>query len=197
MYNINFSGQQTRVLLSIVACFGATFSTVGHAQQENLNDGPFFGQHAKGKWIIGVKAAKIDNNLENVEDADAIGVVLGYEFDRPIGNLGGSSTIEFEYIDADSTNLVGIGDYDPDMFNLFFSYRSAGDLYYKLKLGLSYSDIEFVTPGFDDGFEDVALAAGIGLGYRIEDYGSVELEYSADSGDNDLGVLGLNALLQF
>lgn len=189
----------SRSILNVVIF--ATFLFAGisasHAQHNSSNDGPFFGKEAKGKWIIGIKAAKVDNNIEDIEDADAVGIVLGYEFDRPIGDLGGTSTIELEYIDADETNLSGFGTYDPDLLNLFFTYRSAGDLYYKLKLGLSYSDIEFETPGFTGGNEDVALAAGLGLGYRVGDYGSIELEYSADSGDNDLGVLGLNALLEF
>jgi hypothetical protein len=178
----------------LIACLASGSAL---AQQRDNNDGPFFGSKAKGKWIIGVKAAKVDNNIEELEDADAIGVVVGYEFDRPISTWGGSATVELEYIDAEETNLAGIGTYDPDMVNLFFTYRSAGDLYYKVKLGLSYSDIEFVTPGFDGGTEDVALAAGLGIGYHVGDYGSVELEYSTDSGDNDLGVLGLNALLEF
>lgn len=173
------------------------FSFTVNAQEKRMYDGPFFGNEAKGKWIIGVKAAKVDNNIEDLEDADAFGVVVGYEFDRPVGSFGGSSTVELEYIDGDSTNLAGFGEYDPDLVNLFFSYRSAGDLYYKFKLGLSYADIELETPGLTDGFEDVSLAGGVGLGYRIGDYGTIELEYSADAGDNDLSILGLNALLQF
>ena len=179
-------------------CVAALALTVGSAQaQQDNNDGPFFGKHAKGKWIIGVKAAKVDNNIEDLKDADAVGLVLGYEFDRPIGRSGGSSTVELEYIDGDSTNFEGVGTYDPDILNLFFSYRSAGDLYYKFKVGVSYSDVEITTPGLTTGNEDVALAGGIGLGYRVGDYGTVELEYSLDSGENDLGVLGLNALLEF
>ena len=181
----------------IVSCLVLVGLTVSSAQAQMDNSGPFFGKQAKGKWIIGVKAAKIDNNVEDLEDADAIGVVVGYEFDRAISTFGGSSTVELEYIDGDSTNLAGVGTYDPDILNLFFSYRSAGELYYKLKLGLSYSDIEITTPGLTDGNEDVALAGGIGLGYRIGDYGTVEVEYSLDSGENDLGILGLNALLEF
>lgn len=161
------------------------------------NTGPFFGNEAKGKWIIGVKGAKIDNNVEDIKDADAVGLVLGYEFDKPIGNLGGSSTFELEYVTGDTTNLRGIGNYEVNVLNAFFTYRSAGKLYYKLKAGLSYTDILVTTPAFDNSFEDVSLAGGLGLGYRVGDYGVVELEYSADTGDAEVGVLGLNALLEF
>lgn len=172
-------------------------STVSFGQEDRTNDGPFFGKQAKGKWIIGIKAAQIDNNIEDLKDADAIGVVLGYEFDRPIGGLGGRSSVELEYLDGDDTNLAGVGTYDPDLVNLFFTYRSAGDLYYKFKVGLSYSDIEITTPGLVGNSEDVALAGGIGLGYRFSDYGKMELEYSADAGNNDLGAISFNALLDF
>lgn len=185
------------ILALTIALFAFVSSSALQAREIGNNDGPFFGKEAKGKWIIGLKAAKVDNNFEDIKDADAIGIVLGYEFDRPVGSFGGSSTIELEYLDADETNLFGIGTYDPDMLNLFFTYRSAGDLYYKFKLGLSYSDIEIQTPGFNDGTEDVSLAGGIGLGYRIGDYGSIEIEYAADAGDNDLSLLGVNALLAF
>ena len=168
------------------------------AQVTSMDDGsgPFFGKEAKGKWIVGLKAAKIDNNFEDIKDADAFGIILGYEFDRPVG-ANGTSTVELEYLSGDETDLAGIGEWEADILNLFFTYRSAGDLYLKLKLGLSYSDINIDFPAFGEDNEDVSLAGGIGIGYHIGDYGVVELEYSADSGDNDFGILGLNALLEF
>lgn len=180
-------------LLSALLLSVALFSHNALAQ----NDGPFFGKQAKGKWVIGVKAAKIDNNQEDIKDADAIGIVLGYEFDRPIGDLGGSSTFELEYVSGDTTPITGVGNYEANILNAFFTYRSAGKLYYKLKAGLSYADILLNTPAFDSSFEDVSLAAGIGLGYHVGDYGVIELEYSQDTSDTDLGILGVNALLEF
>lgn len=167
------------------------------AAKNGTNEGTFFGKEAPGKWIIGVKAGQVDANSEFVEDADAVGLVLGYEFARPIGNNGGSSTVELEYIKADETPISGFGDYEVDMLNLFFTYRTAGTLYFKAKAGASFSTITLTTPAFDTDVDDVSLAGGIGLGYRIGDYGVIELEYSDDTGDNDLGVIGLNALLEF
>lgn len=186
--------------LTLVSLFAALFmvvSTTANAERRKANDGKFFGNDAKGKWLIGLKAAKIDNNLEEIRDANAVGIILGYEFDRPISDLGGSSTVELEYINASETDYSGIGTYDPDMLNLFFTYRSAGDLYYKLKVGGSYSSIDLNLPTVNGNSEEFSLAGGIGLGYRIEDYGVVELEYSVDTGENDLSVLGLNAILEF
>jgi len=161
------------------------------------NSGPFFGKEAPGKWIIGLKVANIDPNVDDIQDADGVGIVLGYEFARSIGS-GGSSTFELEYIDGDDEGAGDLLEYEANVLNAFFTYRSAGSLYFKVKGGLSYVDLD-VNSLFGDEFEDedVSLAAGIGLGYRVQDYGVIELEYSQDSGDSDLGILGLNALLEF
>ena len=43
----------------------------------------------------------------------------------------------------------------------------------------------------------IAIAGGLGLGYRVKDLGLVEVEYSGDTGDSSIGILGVNALLQF
>jgi len=182
---------------SKLAVLCAALLLISQSALAEQNDGPFFGKEAKGKWIVGVKAAKIDANSDFVDDADAVGIVLGYEFFRVIGDAGGSSTVEFEYLKADETPILGFGDYEAEMANLFFTYRTAGKLYFKAKLGASFSEITVVTPAFDDTVNDVSLAGGIGLGYHIGDYGVVELEYSDDAGNNDLGVLGFNALLEF
>lgn len=162
------------------------------------NAGAFFGSKAPGKWIIGGKVAKVDVNISDEKDADAAGIVIGYEFARSIGDAGGSSTIELEYITGDAS-IPSLGlDYDVDVANLFFTYRSAGTLYYKLKGGLSYADFQFNDSTFGrSDFEDVGLAFGLGLGYRIGELGVVELEYSADTSDADLTILAVNALLEF
>lgn len=178
------------------------------------SSGPFFGKKAAGKWIVGLKAANIDPNLPDARDTTAVGVVLGYEFAKSIGD--GTSSVELEYLVSDEedvrqingvgpVSVVGIqgtravaGSYEADVLNLFFTYRSPGDLYYKVKGGLSYVDLN-VTPVelLDRDFEDVSLAAGIGIGYNFQDRGAVELEYSQDSGDADVGILGLNGMLRF
>ena len=178
--------------IALIGVFAISANQAALAQ----DDGPFFGKHAKGKWIVGIKAAKIENNIEEIKDADGFGIVLGYQFDSPVGS-NGTSSVELEYISGDDTNIQTVASYDADILNLFFTYRSPGTLYFKAKAGLSYSDIELNSPAFRSTNEDVAFALGLGIGYHIGDYGVVELEYSADSGENDLGVLGLNALLEF
>jgi len=206
---------------------------LGAAQQSAYaeNDGFFFGKDAPGKWTIGAKVANVDPNVDRVKDANAIGIVLGYQFAVGIGDSGGTASVELEYLNADNTSdLVGFDtgrdlqpfdsgpifndndtdfvrnpgstpdaiSYDAQVANLFFTYRSPGTLYYKLKGGLSYANVDVrLVDGELLDREDVSLAGGVGLGYRISDLGVVEVEYSADSGESDLGILGVNALLQF
>lgn len=199
-------------------------SFLGLSQQSAFaqNDGFFFGKKAPGKWTIGAKLANIDPNVDRVNDASAVGVVLGYEFASAIGDSGGSASVELEYISGDNErDLVGFDtgtvfndpdsdfirnpgavadaiSYEADVANLFFTYRSPGTLFYKVKAGLSYANVDIrLVNGILIDREDVSLAGGIGLGYRFNDLGVIELEYSADSGESDLGILGLNALLQF
>ncbi len=182
-------------LSAIVAVFSMA-SSLGHA---NDNGGAFFGKSAPGKWIIGGKISKVDLNQADSVDVDAAGIVLGYEFARSIGNAGGTSTVELEYISGDDDiNSLGGANVDVEVANLFFTYRSPGTLYYKIKGGLSASEIE-INSAFNgrSSASETGLAGGIGLGYRVGDLGVIELEYQLDASDADLGILSLNGLLEF
>lgn len=166
---------------------------------DEARSGTFFGKEANGKWIIGVKATKVENDGAvrevNTDDSDATGIVLGYEFARPVGDSG-SSSVELEILGIDDADVGNgsLGQWSGDIVNLFFTYRSPGTIYWKGKIGLSYTSLDYTLFSEQN---DTSLALGLGLGYRVEDYGVIELEYSKDSGDNDIGLLGLNALLRF
>jgi len=168
---------------------------------DDKRKGTFFGNEARGKWIIGVKAAKVENDGAvreiNTDDSDATGLILGYEFSRPVGD-GGSSTVELEILGIDDADVDNgaLGQWNGDIVNLFFTYRSPGTVYWKGKIGVSYTSLDYTLPLISEQ-NDTSLAVGLGLGYRVEDYGVVELEYSKDSGDNDVGLFGLNAMLRF
>ena len=49
----------------------------------------------------------------------------------------------------------------------------------------------------DDQSDDVAVAGGIGLGYRFGDFGQIEVDYSGDTGNNAFGSYGVSALVKF
>jgi len=164
------------------------------------------------KWIIGLKAAQvevrgIETNAVRLEEADAYGLVLGYEFNKNIGGTGGTSSFEIEYLTTDETNIEGLdssfGEYEADILNVFFTYRSPGKVFFKLKGGVSYVDastnFDLFAPGFAGGIEveDFSLAGGVGVGARIGERGVVELEYATDSGDAEINTISLNGLLTF
>ncbi len=197
--------QQARILSLVL--LGLACPQLSFAAEPSKN-GTFFGHSADGKWIIGAKIANVDPNIAEVSDADGKGIVLGYEFARPVGD-NGSSTVELEYITTDATPLSLFDPdttYESDIVNLFFTYRTAGRVYFKVKAGLSYSDrtinnapLGLLTDSGEVlfGGEEVALAAGLGFGLRINEYGVIEVEYSQDASDLDTGILGVNAFLQF
>jgi len=214
-----FNILQTGHKYCIAGLLGLMISQTTLAQIEDKDtSGPFFGNHATGKWMVGVKVGKIDNNIENTNDAEAAGIVLGYEFAKPIA--GGQASVEIEYIVGDETDReFSIGTYEAEMLNLFFTYRSPGALYYKVKGGLSYSNLDinvdrsltvpgdfFVdisNPNATSSNEDVSLAAGIGIGYKFKNIGNtgnnalLELEHISASGDDDLSFTGVTLLGQF
>ncbi len=203
--------QLTKSLMCAAIAIGSSLVITGNA----MADGTFFGESATGKWIIGGKISNIDPNSSEVNDAPANGVLLGYEFDKEIA--GGTAAFELEYIQGDEEriNVNFNGTYEASVLNAFFSYRSAGNLYYKFKGGLSYVDVDirdsqvvnlnFIIPSdvrdrsvTNLGFEDTSVAFGIGLGYRFfDDHAKVELEYTQDIGDSDLGIVSLNGLYSF
>ena len=201
----------TKAFLITTALLAIALPNTLLAQQSK--SGPLFGYSADGKWIIGAKVANVDPNIAEVPDAEGVGIVLGYEFARPVGD-GGSSTVELEYIQTDETavsaldSLLGTSGttYESDIVNLFFTYRSPGKLYFKVKGGLSYIDRSIKNAPFgiltNSGEilvagEEVALAAGIGIGFRIKEYGVIEVEYSQDASELETSILSLNAFLQF
>lgn len=169
------------------------------------NDGPFFGQYAAGKWMIGAKAAKVQNGSDGFKDGNGTGLILGYEFARPVG-YDGSVSIEVELlksgnaaVDPASSFLSGgaVGEWDADITNVFFAYRSPGTVYFKGKLGFQRSQVQLKIPGFSSESDDVSMAWGAGLGLRLGEWGLIEAEYSTGTATNDIGLISVNAVATF
>ena len=137
----------------------------------------------KGRWIVGVKAAQVElRGLETdtvrLEEADAFGVVVGYEFNQRIGGTNGTASFEVEYLTTSGdTNIEGLdpsfGELDADILNAFFAYRSSGQVFFKAKGGVSFiettTNFDLFEPGTPGGvrFDDFSLAGGFGVGVRI------------------------------
>ncbi len=163
----------------------------------------WFGQKASGKWMIGVKGGTVKNGNDDFDDANNGGILLGYEFARPIG-FDGSAAIEFEgtssFDDGDfggASTFGTSGRWDVDTLGLFFAYRTPGTVYFKGRLGGIQSDVTTKTAGGNVSEDDASLAGSAGLGVKLGEWGNIELEWTGDSGDNDIQIISLGGVLQF
>lgn len=126
--------------------------------------GPFFGETATGKWLIGLKYGQMQHDANGFSAGDNTGFMVGYEFSRPV--FYGHAAIEFEYLDptsagsfrgevapidpsdptGDPTNppveRPGNGDWENTVRSIYAVYRGPGTLYFKGKAGLTASNYE-------------------------------------------------------
>ncbi len=173
------------------------------AQSRAADEVTFFGNRAEGKWMIGVKAAVVQNGTTGFDDSSNIGLLLGYEFARPIG-FDGTASIEIEGStnlsdgDIDPDSLFGTGgDWDVDTLALYFAYRTPGTVFFKGKLGVIRSEVTANVAGQSIEDDDAALSWGVGLGLRLHERFNAELEFTDDTGDTDISLISLGGNLLF
>lgn len=193
----------TQVLLGGLTVLTATTAL---AQSGPREDGTFFGYEARGKWMVGIKAAKVQNSEADFGDATNVGFLFGYTFARPIG-INGTAAIEFEGTGTASDGDIGpesnlaaagtSGEWDVDTLAIFFAYRTPGVVYFKGKLGGMQSKVSAKLPGGNVDQDDFSFAYGAGLGVRLGTMGRIEAEYTGASGDNDIGLISLGGILEF
>jgi hypothetical protein len=59
------------------------------------------------------------------------------------------------------------------------------------------SDVTTKTAAGTVSEDDVSAAGSAGLGVKLGEWGNIELEWTGDSGDNDIGIISLGGVLQF
>jgi hypothetical protein len=166
----------------------------------------WFGQEATGNWLAGLKVTSMQNGRDGYDDASNLGLVLGYQFSREVGD-GGSANIEFEFsssfddgsVAADKAFSVA-GDWNADNIGLFFTYQSVGTVYFKGKLGLLKSEVNTtLVNGQTFAQDDTNFGYGAGIGIRLgeADNFRLELEFLGSNSDNDLGSISLGGLYLF
>ena len=163
----------------------------------------WFGETADGRWLVGLRTYIVQNSADDFNNAKNNGLVLGYEFSRPMG-YNGSSTIEFEatttYEDGDigAGSVFGVpGKWDIDTFAIQFAYKTPGTVYFKGKLGAIHSDLHTTAPGINIETKEVSLAFGAGLGVNAGKNVEIEVEFNGSTGDNDFSLLSIGANLLF
>ena len=185
----------------VLITFITGYALVGSAF--SAEEATWFGQRPAGKWMVGVKGGSVKNGNADFDNASNAGVLLGYQFARPVG-FNGSAAIEFEgtssHDDGDirSTSTFGApGRWDVDMYGLFFAYRTPGTVYFKGRLGGVQSDVTSKFVGSTLTQDETSLAGGAGLGVKLGEWGTIELEWTGDSGTNDIQMISLGGILQF
>lgn len=166
-------------------------------------DVTFFGHRAEGKWMIGAKVAVVQNGQSGFDDSTNIGLLIGYEFARPIG-FDGTASIEVEGTtsisdgDIDPDSIFGAsGEWDADTIALYFAYRTPGTVFFKGKLGVLRSEVTSNVAGVSVENDDASLSWGVGLGVRLHEKFNAELEFTDDTGDTDLSLISLGGNLLF
>lgn len=122
---------------------------------------------AESPWYLGLKGGTMNVDLSQFNDATSGGVLLGYQFAR---NASGSFAVEGEYTNSSSENVTVSnvrGKWDIDTFAVYLAYRSAGDLYFKGKIGVLNEDVKVTVPGASISGTDTGASIGIGGGWRF------------------------------
>jgi len=130
-------------------------------------DGPFFGESANGQWLIGAKFASMYNTDDGIgeEEAANAGLILGYEFARPVWK--GKAAFEFEYLPSIRSGEVNDnlssnpsiypagGKWENPLYSGYIAYRTAGRLYAKGKVGIVASRFKITTVSVEQKYENV------------------------------------------
>lgn len=189
-----------RILAGTLTAFALSLSS---AHTFAADEGTFFGQRAEGKWMIGVKVAIAQNGESGFDDGTNVGILLGYEFARPVG-FDGKASIEFEGTtstsdgDIEADSVFGTtGEWDLDTLAVYFAYRTPGTVFFKAKLGGIYSEVNTKVGGVSTETDDASFSWGAGLGVRIHERFNAELEFIDDTGDTDISLISLGGNLLF
>lgn len=142
-------------------------------------------------WYVGAKAGwmmidNLDIGIAGVTvDADNGingGIVAGYQLRS--GSTG-SVAIEGEFTTALSVGEMTVsgpggsvaGDWEVQTMAVYGAYRSAGDLYFKAKMGFLSEDVDITLGGASTSGSDSGVSFGIGGGWQMGT-GRIELEYT-------------------
>jgi len=106
-----FSLLRSPLKCALTCLLGLAISQSTLAQGENSN---------KGKWIVGLKAAQVEvsglnTDTAEFEEADAFGIVVGYEFNNLIGGTNGTASFEVEYLATEDTCILRISLFWPSI----------------------------------------------------------------------------------
>lgn len=144
-----------KITYTFTFIFALMFPTINHANQ----------------FYVGTDISHMTLDQKELDATNVKSVLAGYTFEK--------WSIEGSYNTSNTDNHFYGGEQKIDMFHLYGVYRSQGDLYYKVKLGITNERYKFYDSYGDLKLDDVhtGIARGMGVGYRYGQF-NVELEYS-------------------
>ena len=149
--------KQLLVVLLLLGYFSSSAHATEHGEEKYV--GVFYGQAS----------------TEDVDNGN-LGLVVG-------GFLESGPGVEFFYsntVDKDDfeDSTGRIFKYETQAWGLLGTYRFGGDLYAMLKAGYTFVDVKAnQIGGSSNTFDEDGLSYGLGVGYRVGENGSVELNY--------------------
>jgi len=178
--------------------------------------GPFFGETATGKWLVGLKYGNMQHDADGFSAGKNTGIMVGYEFSRPV--FYGRAAVEFEYLFNSSVGTFNgfnnpndpsgqpqypyDGEWENHVRSLYAVYRGPGTLYVKGKLGLTASRFDATFTNSPVNIPDVredktTVGWGIGLGVHAGKWIDIELEYAGNQGNSDMNFISVGANARF
>lgn len=169
-------------LLSLALILGSFASASVIAAEQGVYAGP--------------KASILKIDVAGYDDAEPLGLVVGYHEDMQLGEIRGQYGVEFEMnkgsVDLTVSNVSHELDYKS--MALYGVMRSEDPFYYKLKAGLAKEEFSNTVNG---DLSDIGLAFGVGLGVRFENNVNVEIEYTTINADAETNLLSIGMTFSF
>ena len=143
---------------------------------------------ASSSAYMGVKGGLMLTSISDLSSATNIGGVIGY-------HISGSSGLAIE---AEFTFTAIAGDasfsseWDVTTAAVYLAYRSAGDMYFKTKVGFLNEDVTISNDFFGVSGTDSGASYGVGFGKKLGGSNSVEVELTIIEEDINFLSVGYN-----
>ena len=158
--------------------------------------------HAEERpWYVGVKVGVASFDAGDFAVLELVDALFGYRFAaRDWGSIAFEAEYATSFSDADAVLGFIAGRWEAETWAGYLAYRGPKNVYFKGKAGyldssaeLSYQLICLVPP-CDRGLlqlDDAGVSSGIGVGWRVGNKHSLELEWTHTLLDHDLDTFSL------
>jgi len=170
-----------RFVSAVFVVTSALFTQCVYAEAGSAEDsgGQLYGGLKVGQFLI-------DVDFLDIDDADVVGFMAGYDF-------GERFSLQLEYMTGDTD--AGNVDFDIDTFGGYGVFRSAGNAYIMGKIGLVKEDLTASNGLTSISEDDSGTSLGIGAGFRAGEHLAAELEYTLI--EEDMDFLGATFYARF